>query len=147
MFSLALHTLSAPKPFVRHARGYVRQPTPAGEAITTLNVTDEMVAAMPRSVDWAAKGALSPVKDQGACGSCWAFSTTEGVESAVWKATGSLPPPLSTEQLVDCEKQDDGCDGGGEGPRWRRPAAARARGETGYPRVHPDCHSDGPQAL
>ena len=34
------------------------------------------------------------------------------MESAVWKATGSLPPPLSTEQLVDCEKQDDGCDGG-----------------------------------
>ena len=112
MLSVALSTVSAPEPYVRHTRGYVRQPTPVGEVIKSLNITDAMVAAMPSSVDWAAQGALTPIKDQGQCGSCWAFSTTEGVESAVWKATGKLPAPLSTEQLVDCEKQDDGCDGG-----------------------------------
>ena len=98
--------------YTRHPRGYKRQPRVAGEAVLTLNITVEQIRAAPSSIDWSALGATTPVKDQGQCGSCWAFSTTEGVESAVFKASGALPPPLSTEQLVDCEKQDDGCDGG-----------------------------------
>jgi len=95
-----------------HRRGYKRSLTPPNDIVSVLNITDEQIAAAPQKVDWSAQGATTPVKDQGDCGSCWAFSTTEGIESAVWKATGSLPPPLSTEQLVDCEKADDGCDGG-----------------------------------
>jgi hypothetical protein len=97
---------------IKHARGYKRSITPPEEVITTLNITEADIAAAPQSIDWSARGATTPVKDQGSCGSCWAFSTTEGVESAVFQATGKLPAPLSTEQLVDCEKQDDGCDGG-----------------------------------
>jgi len=96
----------------QHARGYKRSISPPNEIISVLNITDEQVAAAPQSIDWSTRGGTSAIKDQGACGSCWAFSTTEGVESAVFQATGSLPPALSTEQLVDCEKQDDGCDGG-----------------------------------
>jgi len=95
-----------------YARGFKRMPTPPEAMITMLNITEEEAQNAPRKMDWSLLGAVTPVKDQGACGSCWAFSTTEGVESAVYRATGKLLPPLSTEQLVDCEKQDDGCNGG-----------------------------------
>merc|ERR1719174_3199770 len=63
------------------------------------------------SVDWRSKGAVTQVKDQGQCGSCWAFSATEEIESAVFMATKKLPV-LSTQQIISCDKQDEGCNGG-----------------------------------
>merc|ERR1719230_619446 len=66
---------------------------------------------LPASVDWRAKGAVTPVKDQGSCGSCWSFSATEEIESAVFMATGKLPT-LSTQQIISCDKVDEGCNGG-----------------------------------
>jgi C1A family cysteine protease len=65
----------------------------------------------PTTVDWRKKGAVTAVKDQGDCGSCWAFSTTEEIESAVFMNTGKLET-LSTQQIISCDKQDDGCNGG-----------------------------------
>merc|ERR1719198_1684916 len=62
-------------------------------------------------MDWRKKGAVSAVKDQGQCGSCWAFSATEEIESQIFMITGKLPK-LSTQQIISCDKTDDGCDGG-----------------------------------
>jgi len=70
------------------------------------------VSELPSSIDWRAKGACSPVKDQGGCGSCWAFSATEVLESHVQIATGKLLQ-LAPQELVDCAPNPDDCGGTG----------------------------------
>jgi len=63
------------------------------------------------SVDWRTKGAVTPVKDQEQCGSCWAFSTAEEVESQ-WFMTTKKLLTLSPQQIVSCDTVDQGCNGG-----------------------------------
>jgi cathepsin L len=67
---------------------------------------------LPASVDWRQKGAVSPVKDQGGCGSCWAFAAVETIESAVFIATGKMPI-LSTQNMVSCTPNPQHCGGTG----------------------------------
>ena len=61
-------------------------------------------------VDWTSR--LGLPRDQGKCGSCWTFSLTAVVEAAYAKKTGVVQPYLSTQQLVDCDLTDGGCNGG-----------------------------------
>ncbi|KAL6841183.1 hypothetical protein ACP4OV_029152 [Aristida adscensionis] len=68
---------------------------------------------IPTSLDWRARGAVTPIKDQGDCGCCWAFSTVASMEGIVKLSTGKLVS-LSEQELVDCDVNgmDQGCDGG-----------------------------------
>eukprot|EP01031_Cornospumella_fuschlensis_P028010 gene28010-33823_t len=71
------------------------------------------VSSLPASVDWTTQGAVTPVKDQGQCGSCWSFSTTGAMEGAYFLKFGTLPS-FSEQQLVSCDTggADAGCNGG-----------------------------------
>jgi hypothetical protein len=68
---------------------------------------------LPDSVDWTTKGVVTPIKNQGACGSCWSFSVTGTTEGQWAIATGKLPS-LSEQFFVDCagEAHNMGCSGG-----------------------------------
>jgi C1A family cysteine protease len=70
---------------------------------------------LPPTFDWRDSGGLTPVRNQGSCGSCWAFAAVGIVESAVLRGLGESEN-LSEQWLVSCNPWDYGCDGGWTGP-------------------------------
>ena len=88
------------------------------EGLQQENVVVFNADALPESVNWVEAGAVTGVKNQGSCGSCWSFSTTGAMEGAHYVATGELLS-FSEQQLVDCATGrylNMGCNGGN--PLW-----------------------------
>lgn len=86
----------------------------------------------PESVDWRKKGAVTPVKNQGQCGSCWTFSTTGALEGAKAVKTGKLTS-LSEQEFVDCDEGGYGCNGGLMGQAFQWAEKQNICTETSYP--------------
>ncbi|XP_067686162.1 cathepsin L2-like [Haliotis asinina] len=93
--------------FLQQMTGYRR--TRDEESPPVLNVS---TSDLPDTVDWRKEGYVTNVKDQGACGSCWAFSATCSLEGQHFRKTGRLVS-LSEQNLVDCSRDGNyGCEGG-----------------------------------
>lgn len=92
--------------------------------------------ALPESVDWRLEGVVNPVRDQGQCGSCWAFATTANAES-VWALSSGELLDLSEEFLVDCASgkgyYNMGCNGGNPDSAFKYMIQKGQCGELAYP--------------
>lgn len=96
----------------RKLLGYRRQEITSSNYQSPYVPKDVSLSSAPPSVDWREKGVISDVKDQGQCGSCWAFGTAETVESYYALKTGQLHV-LSEQQILDCTPNPDDCGGTG----------------------------------
>jgi len=87
-----------------------------GRGLKTLQTSEKVMlrgsANYPPSIDWRDKKVVSPVKNQGGCGSCWAFASTEQIESYV-ALSGAALPVLSPQNLVSCDSNPQHCGGTG----------------------------------
>jgi len=130
-------------------RGAKRPTRPTNlKYVTTLKEpTAEMMDTIPSSIDWRQRKCVTPVKDQGICGSCWTFGSIGSLES-IWAATYHELFELSEQQIVDCSWEtwlegNSGCDGGFAAPAfdwiWKNGGVA---GEHEYPYLMVDSYCD-----
>ncbi|XP_050147553.1 senescence-specific cysteine protease SAG39-like [Malus sylvestris] len=97
--------------FLRHHTGYKKPTESTSSADASFTHENLSLTDVPPSIDWREQDAVTPVKDQGDCGCCWAFSAVAAVEGITKIKTGQLIS-LSEQQLVDCDTSNSGCQGG-----------------------------------
>lgn len=87
------------------------RPRPKVRVWTSNPNTHDDLVDLPDQVDWRSQGAVTPIKNQGQCGSCWSFSTTGALEG-VYQIKYKRQVTFSEQELVSCDKVDQGCNGG-----------------------------------
>ena len=93
------------------------------------------------SVDWRDMNAVNAVKDQGQCGSCWAFSTIASIEGSYAILSSELELySLAEQQLLDCDNEDNGCNGGNPVLAYAYFEAHTTMQEMDYPYLATDGH-------
>jgi len=84
-------------------------------------------------IDWRKQNAITPVKNQGSCGSCWAFAATEAIESEAFISKKYQLEVLAPQQIVSCDKQSSGCNGGDPATAYKYIQANGMEKEVDYP--------------
>nr|XP_060640943.1 procathepsin L-like isoform X3 [Anolis sagrei ordinatus] len=113
-FRLAMNHLGdlTDEEFNEKLNGFYLDPAPKyGKGVAVFQ--GPSIREVPKEVDWRLKGYVTPVKSQGHCGACWAFSATGALEGLLFNKTGKLVP-LSEQNLIDCSSKmgNHGCRGG-----------------------------------
>lgn len=127
----------------------VNYPQAGGEeSLSTARAAGSLMS-LPSALDWCDQGACPPVRDQGACGSCWAFGTVGPLESAILIKDGASRD-LAEQYLVSCNVDGWGCNGGWwahDYHQWKYPAGEPGPGavyEADFPYTASDEPCNGP---
>jgi len=116
-FNMAINELADLTPEEYKARNGFRHPGTMGNAGTSPSHNVKKRQSLPSSLDWRQYGMVTPVKNQGGCGSCWAFAAIAALEGRHMYTARQLVS-LSEQNLIDCDTQDGACGGGWMGTAW-----------------------------